>query len=134
MISEFRAGQPVDTSGLLAPVAALFTTALFSSVNARYTRSDDDIYPPAVAARLPRGTRVLVTCGTADTNVPCSTTPPLTAALARAGTTGPGLRVLTGVDHLLHPAGTQDNDAVLAPAAVAALQAFARPWATGAKP
>jgi uncharacterized protein len=130
VISEFRAGQPVDTSGLLPAVADLFTEALFSPDNARYTRSDDDIYPPAVAGQLPRGTRVLVTCGTADTNVPCSTTPPLLAALARAGATGPGLRVLTGVDHLLHPAGTPVNDPILAPAAVAALQAFARPWAS----
>ena len=134
VIAEFRAGQPVNTAGLLAPVATLFTEALFSPANAGYTRSDDDIYPPAVAARLPRGTRVLVTCGTADTNVPCSTTPPLIAALARTGATGPGLQVLTGVDHLLHPAGTPANDAILAPAAVAALQAFTRPWATGSQP
>jgi alpha-beta hydrolase superfamily lysophospholipase len=129
VISEFRDGQPVDTSGLLPAIGELFTDALFSPYNARYTRSDDAIYPPAVAARLPRDTRVLVTCGTADTNVPCSTTPPLLAALARAGTTGPGLRVLSGLDHLLHPAGTAVNDPILAPAAVAALQAFARPWA-----
>jgi uncharacterized protein len=129
VISEFRAGQPVNTSGLLQPVAELFTDALFSPANVGYTRSDDAIYPPAVAARLPRGTRVLVTCGTEDTNVPCSTTGPLLAALARAGTTGPGLRVLAGLDHLLHPAGAAVNDAILAPAAIAALQAFARPWA-----
>jgi pimeloyl-ACP methyl ester carboxylesterase len=134
VIGEFRARQQVDTSGLLAPVAALFTDSLFSSANARYTRSDDDIYPPDVAARLPRGTRVLVTCGTVDTNVPCSTTPPLIAALAQAGTTGPGLQILTGLDHLLHPAGTPVNDPILAPAAVAALQAFGRPWATGGQP
>jgi uncharacterized protein len=130
VISEFRAGQPVSTSGLLAPVAELFTDSLFSPVNARYTRSDDAIYPPAVAARLPRGTRVLVTCGTADLNVPCSSTGPLLAALARAGTTGPGLRVLAGLDHYLHPAGTPVSDPILAPAAVAALQAFASPWAS----
>jgi alpha-beta hydrolase superfamily lysophospholipase len=129
VISEFRAGQPIDTSGLLPVVAEQFTDVLFSPVNVGYTRSDDAIYPPAVAARLPRGTRVLVTCGTEDQNVPCSTTGPLVAALARAGSTGPGLRVLAGLDHLLHPAGTAVNDPVLAPAAIAALQAFARPWA-----
>jgi uncharacterized protein len=130
VISEFRAGQPIDTSGLLQPVAEQFTDVFFSPVNARFTRTDDAIYPPAIAARLPRGTRILVTCGTADLNVPCSTTGPLLAALARAGTTGPGLRVLADVDHLLHPPGTPVNDPILAPAAITALQAFARPWAS----
>lgn len=124
------AGQPVSTAGLLPSIAALFTESIFSPDNARYVRSDDDIYPPAVAARLPRGTRVLVTCGTADTNVPCWTTAPELAALARSGTTGPGLQVLPGIDHLLHPAGTPTNDQILAPAAVVALQDFDRPYAS----
>jgi hypothetical protein len=132
VIREFRAGQPVSTSGLLPSIAEQFTDVFFSPDNQRYVRSDDAIYPPAVATRLPRGTRVLVTCGTADTNVPCDTTRPLLAALARAGTAGPGLRVLAGVDHLLHPSGTPTSDPILAPAAVAALEAFARPWAQGA--
>jgi hypothetical protein len=123
VIGEFRAGKPVDTSGLLPPVTALFTS-LFSPANARYVRSDDAINPPTVAARLPGGTRVLVTCGTADTNVPCSTTSALVAALARARTAGPGLRVLQGLDHFLHPAGAPVNDAVIAPAAEAAIQQF----------
>lgn len=127
VISEFRGHEPVDTGGLLPGIAALFTHDLFSHVNTRYTRSDDAIDPPAVAAQLPRQTRVLLTCGTADTNVPCLTTPPLLIGLALAGTTGPGLRVLSGVDHLLHPAGIPTNAAVLAPAAVAVLRAFARP-------
>jgi uncharacterized protein len=134
VISEFRAGQPVSTAGLLPSIAALFTQSLFSPDNARYVRSDDDIYPPAVAARLPPGTRVLVTCGTADTQVPCSTTSPLLAALGTAGTTGPGLQVLPGLDHFLHPAGTPVNDAILAPAAVAALHDFARPYAEAGTP
>lgn len=129
VIAEFRAGRPVSTAGLLAPIAALFNQALFSPVNVRYTRSDDAIYPPATAARLPAGTRVLVTCGTADQNVPCGTLPPLLAGLARAHTSGPGLRVLPGLDHLLHPAGASANDAVLAPSAVAVLRAFLARWA-----
>jgi hypothetical protein len=37
--------------------------------------------------------------------------------------------VLSGIDHLLHPAGTTANDPILAPAAVAALRGFARPYA-----
>jgi hypothetical protein len=46
-----------------------------------------------------------------------------------AGTTGPGLKVLTGINHLLHTPGTADNDAVLAPSVVAALVAWAQPFA-----
>ncbi len=128
-ISEFRAGQPVDISGLAPGVVQLITPELLSPVNARYVRSDDAVYPPSVAARLARGTRVLVTDGTADTNVPVSTIKPLVSALTAAGATGPGLRVLDGVDHLLHLPGVSDNTQVLAPSAVAALQEWARAYA-----
>jgi hypothetical protein len=40
------------------------------------------------------------------------------------------LRVLPGLDHLLHPAGTPGNDALMAPSAIDAVRAFAAPWAT----
>jgi uncharacterized protein len=76
------------------------------------------------------GTRVLVTDGTADTNIPVSTISPLASALTGAGTTGPGLVVLTGVNHDLHMPGTPDNDPVLAPSVTAALKAWAQPYAT----
>ena len=49
-------------------------------------------------------------------------------ALAATGTTGPGLRLLGGVNHLLHPPGTANDDQVLAPSVVAALQAWAQPY------
>jgi hypothetical protein len=49
--------------------------------------------------------------------------------LAGAGTTGPGLQVLAGVDHFLHHYGTPRNEPVLAPAVVAALTEWARPYA-----
>ena len=100
----------------------LITPRLLSPVNGRYVRSDDAVYPPSVAARLARGTRVLVTDGTADTNVPVSTIKPLVSALTAAGATGAGLRVLEGVNHLLHLPGVSANTQVLAPSAVAALQ------------
>jgi acetyl esterase/lipase len=128
-INEFRAGRPVDTSGLAPGVVQLITPELLSPVNARYVRSDDAVYPPSVAARLARGTRVLITEGTADTNVPVSTIRPLASALAAAGASGPGLRVLDGVNHLLHPPGVSANTPMLAPAAVAALRAWAAPFA-----
>ena len=128
-ISEFRAGQPVDTSGLAPGVAQLITPELLSPVNARYVRSDDAVYPPSVAAGLASATRVLVTDGTMDTNVPVSTIKPLVSALTAAGTTGPGLRVLDGVNHLLHLPGISDNAQVLAPSAVTALRDWAQPYA-----
>jgi uncharacterized protein len=126
-IAAFRAGQPVNTAGLAPGVAQLLAPELLTTANARYVRSDDAVYPPSVAARLPRATRVLVTDGTADTNVPLSTIKPLATALA--GTSGPGLRVLAGVDHLLHAPGVAENDQVLATSAVTALQVWARPYA-----
>ena len=127
-ITGFRARRPVDTSRLLPAVVNLLTPILLSAANAVYVRSDDAVYPPDVAARLPYGTRVLVTEGTDDLNVPPSTITPLLHALAAAGTTGPGLRLLSGVNHLLHLPGTANDDQVLAPSVVAALQAWARPY------
>jgi acetyl esterase/lipase len=127
-IAAFRAGRPVDTTGMLSTVVSLITPILLSPANAGYVRSDDAVYPPGLAARVPRGTRVLVTEGTADQNVPPSTITPLVQALAAAGTTGPGLRMLTGVNHLLHPAGTPDGTQALAPSAIAALEAWAGPY------
>ena len=52
----------------------------------------------------------------------------LALVLGSVGATGPGLRVLTGIDHFLHPAGASCNESVLAPAAVAALTEWARPY------
>ncbi|GAA5196403.1 alpha/beta fold hydrolase [Rugosimonospora acidiphila] len=123
-IAAFRSGEPVDLTGLLAPVAASLDI-FFGQANGRYTRSIDDIDPATVASRLPSGTRVLVTCGTVDTQVPCSTTPPLVDALHRAGTSGPGLFVLPRVGHDL-VVGTPEQS--LAPAVAAALRAFTAPW------
>lgn len=127
-ISDYRAGRPVpDPSDLIAPVATAFAS-VFSPNNAGFVRSEDPIYPPTVAAHLPEHPRVLLTCGAADTNIPCPTIPPVAHGLARAGTTGPGLRVLPNIDHELHTAGTPPNTQTLAPAVVAALNSFAQPW------
>ena len=128
-IAEFRAGRPVNVTGLAPGVVQLLTPWILTPANARYLRSDDAVYPPSLAARLPSGTRVLVTDGTQDTNVPLGTIKPLLSALAVAGTTGPGLRVLAGVNHLLHLPGIPANDQILAPSAAAVLQAWAQPYA-----
>ena len=129
-IGQFRAGQPVAADGLPPEVARILEPELRSAANARYVRTDDAVHPAQAAAGVAQGTRVLLTAGTRDTNVPMSAVRPLAAALAGAGTTGPGLRVLAGVDHFLHLPGTALNDPVLAPAVLAAVQEWARPYAS----
>ena len=129
-IAQFRAGQQVDTSGLLPQIVQQLTPELLTPGNAKVARTDDAVSPVDAAAKVAAGTRVLVTDGTADTNIPVSTISPLASALKGAGTTGPELKVLTGVNHLMHTPGTEDNDAVLAGSVVAALKAWAQPFAT----
>ena len=128
-IAQFRAGQQVDTAGLLPQIVQQLTPELLTPGNAKVSRTDDDVSPVDAAAKVAAGTRILVTDGTEDTNVPPSTISPLVRALAGAGTTGPELKVLTGVDHDLHMPGTAVNDAVLALSVVAALKAWAEPYA-----
>ena len=119
----------MDTSGLPPDVARMLQPELLSVANARYVRTDDAVDPAAAAAAVAAGTRVLLTVGTRNTRVPMSAAEPLAAALASAGTTGPGLRVLPGADHFLHLPGTALKTPVLAPEAAAALQDWARPYA-----
>ena len=128
-IAQFRAGQQVETDGLLPQIVQQLTPELLTPGNAKVARTDDLVSPVDAAAKVAAGTRVLVTDGTADTNIPVSTISPLASALKGAGTTGPGLKVLTGVNHYLHTPGTEDNDAVLAGSVVAALKAWAQPFA-----
>jgi hypothetical protein len=129
-IAQFRAGQQVDTSGLLPQIVEQLTPELLTPGNAKVARTDDEVSPVEAAAKVAAGTRVLITDGTTDTNIPVSTINPLATALTGAGTAGPGLKVLTGVNHLLHMPGTQDNDRVLAPSVVAAITAWSQPFAT----
>ncbi len=126
---DAAAGVEPHTLRLIAGVVSLITPILLSPANAAYVRSDDAVYPPDVAARLPGGLRVLVTDGTGDLNAPPGTITPLVGALAAAGTTGPGLRLLSGVNHFLHPPGASPDDQVLAPSAVAALRVWGQPYA-----
>jgi uncharacterized protein len=128
-IGEFRAGRPVDTSGLLPDVVRRLKPGLLVAENARYVRQGDAVPPVAAAAKVAPGTRVLVTAGTRDASIPVSAIKLLAVVLAGVGTTGPGLQVLAGVDHFLHHSGTPRNEPVLAPAVVAALTEWARPYA-----
>ena len=129
VIGEFRAGRPVDTSGLLPDVVRRLRPGLLVAENARYVRQGDAVHPVAAAAKVAPGTRVLVTAGTRDASIPVSAIKLLAVVLAGVGTTGPGLQVLEGVDHFLHQSGTPRNEPVLAPAVIAALTEWARPYA-----
>jgi hypothetical protein len=127
-IGQFRAGAAVDLTGLLPSVVSALTPLILSPANGRYVRTDDAVDVPSYAAKLPGGIRVLVTDGSADFNVPPATIPPLINGLNSAGTTGPGLQTLSGLDHFLNQAGTQPNGAALAPAFLTALQNWAQPY------
>ncbi|VVJ17213.1 putative secreted protein [Amycolatopsis camponoti] len=118
-VTALREHRPVDTTDLPPVLARLFTA--FQGASGRFVDSDDAVYPPDAAAALRPGTRVLLTCGTNDTQVPCATTDALTAALRRAHVGGPGRVPLPGVDHLLHDADHADT---LAPAALDVLHRF----------
>ena len=129
VIGEFRAGRPVDTSGLLPDVVRRLRPGLLVAENARYVRQGDAVHPVAAAAKVAPGTCVLVTAGTRDASIPVSAIKLLAVVLAGVGTTGPGLQVLEGVDHFLHQSGTPRNEPVLAPTVVAVLTEWARPYA-----
>jgi uncharacterized protein len=118
-VADLRAHRPVDTAGLPPSIAALFQA--LGGVNRRFVETDDAVDPAEVARRLAPGTSALLTCGTADPQVPCDMTTALTAALRAAHTTGPGRVVLAGVDHSLsEPA----QPGTLAPSVIAALERF----------
>ncbi|MBN6039061.1 alpha/beta fold hydrolase [Amycolatopsis sp. 195334CR] len=90
-VSNLRGGRPVDTTAMPAPLATLFQS--LAGPNRRFVLTDDAVFPPDVARRLPR-TPVLLTCGTLDTQVPCHTTDQLAAVVGHRV-------VLPGVGHLM---------------------------------
>jgi hypothetical protein len=115
---------------MLPSVVGALAPLLLTPANARNARTDDAVDVATYAAKLPPATRVLVTDGTADYNVPPITIQPLVSALTAAGTSGPGLQTLTGLDHDLNPAGTPPNGAPLDPAFLTALRGWAQPYAS----
>jgi alpha-beta hydrolase superfamily lysophospholipase len=131
-IAAFREGHQPSLAGIVPAFAQTLSSMLLSPSNINYDRTDDEISPVAAAQKVAPGTRVLVTDGTADTNIPPSTIGPLVRALRAAGTTGPGLQRIQGMNHDLHLPGTAANDPVLAPAVVAAIKAWAAPYASTA--
>ncbi|MGW4484251.1 alpha/beta fold hydrolase [Amycolatopsis sp. NPDC004368] len=114
VITDFRAGRTLDYTGMSPQLAGFLQQAIFSHANLKFVRSDDAVYPPAVARP---GPRVLLTCGTADTQVPCWTTAGLAAKLHTRPRPLP-------VDHFQHAPGTAVDDQVLDPSVVTAIDQF----------
>ena len=54
-IGEFRAGRPVDTSGLLPGMVRRLRPGLLVAQNARYVRQGDAVHPMAAAAKVAPG-------------------------------------------------------------------------------
>lgn len=124
-IVDFRTRGSATTAGMSQPVAAIFESVV-NPTDAAYEREDDRVVPANYAAKVARGTKVLVTDGTRDPNVPPSTIDPFMRALRQAHVGGPGLKLLQGTDHDMHLASQPDTQAVLAPAATAAIKDWAR--------
>lgn len=120
-VTSLREHRPVETTDLPSVIAQLFEA--FQGPNARFVESDDAVYPPDTAAALRPGTKVLLTCGTNDAQVPCVTTNPLMTALRHAHAGRPGRVVLPEVDHLMHD---PDHPDTLAPPVLDALHRFTR--------
>lgn len=93
-IQEFRAtGQvPPDEPAGLKPV--------INAANAQALKQEDAVDPAAVAAKLPRGMPVLVTCSDADVQIGCQDVDLLVSGLTSAATKTDYVH-LTGVSHVL---------------------------------
>lgn len=128
-VTAFRARQPVSTDGMAPAVVDAVSPFFIKPTQPLYLRTWDAVRPGVLATKVARGTRVLVTDGTRDTNVPTATIAPFVAALKLAGTTGPGLKLIQDADHDMHLSSQSATQAVLAPAIVTDLQEWAVPYA-----
>jgi hypothetical protein len=93
-IQEFRA------TGKVPPDEPPGLKSVINAANALALKQEDDIDPAAVAAKLPRGMPVLVTCSDADTQVSCQNVDLLVSGLTSAATKTDYVH-LAGVSHVL---------------------------------
>ncbi|MDR3662867.1 MAG: hypothetical protein P4L86_21200 [Mycobacterium sp.] len=101
-------------------------SAILNSSNVKAVLETDAIDPLALAAKVPNGTPVLLTCSDSDVQAPCDAEKPLIAALAHTALT---VVQLKGVSHVLRddPSDNVANYAKpgpLAPQLVSALDGF----------
>ncbi|GAA0228736.1 alpha/beta hydrolase family protein [Cryptosporangium japonicum] len=112
-VADLRAHRPIGTEGMPPAVAELFRG--LAGPSRRYVETIDAVEPASLARRLPPGTRTLLTCGTADPQVPCDATTELAAVVGRV--------VLPGVGHLMTDPAAPGT---LAPSLLDAVHRFLR--------
>ena len=100
--------------------------AILNPGNAKAIEEADKIDPVALAAKIPAGTPVLLTCSDTDRQALCTTMKPLIDALAHTALT---VVELKGVNHVLRDDPTDSianlaKDAPLSPQLVNALDGF----------
>jgi uncharacterized protein len=100
--------------------------AILNPGNAKAIEDADKIDPVALAARIPAGTPVLLTCSDTDRQALCATMKPLIDALGHTALT---VVELKGVNHVLRDDPTDSianlaKDAPLSPQVVTALDGF----------
>ena len=125
-VAAVRAGSPLP-SDLPAALAGLFPSTVLT-----YLRTDDAIDPPSVAAQLPAGMPVLLSCSDADIQVACTDVEQLAAAATSAGA-DVTLSHLTDMAHTLKvdPSGTAahyGDDLPFSPQLRQAIGAWTQQW------
>ncbi|MGY4708197.1 alpha/beta hydrolase family protein [Mycolicibacterium sp. CBM1] len=126
-VAEWNAAvEQVRTKGTVPPKLPEGLSAILNPGNAKAVAEADAIDPLDLAARIPAGTPVLVTCSDADGQANCADMKPLTAALAHTALTFVQLK---GVNHVLRDdptdnVGNYAKPGPLSPQLTAALDQF----------
>ncbi len=118
--------QETRTKGTVAAKLPEGLSAILNPGNVKAVAEADAIDPLDLAARIPAGTPVLVTCSDSDAQANCADMAPLTAALAHTALT---FLQLKGVNHVLRDdptdnVGNYAKPGPLSPQLTAALDQF----------
>ncbi|MGE2732535.1 hypothetical protein ACQI4F_23965 [Mycolicibacterium vaccae] len=122
-----RAVEQIRTAGTVPEDLPDGLTAIVNPANVAAVVEADRIDPLALAAAVPAGTPVLLTCSDVDSQARCAAMAPLADALSHTDLT---LVELTGVNHVLRDDPTDSianyaKKAPLSPQVVEALEEFA---------
>lgn len=116
----------VRTKGTVPPNLPEGLGAILNPGNTKAIEEADKIDPVALAAAIPAGTPVLLTCSDTDRQAPCNTMKPLIDALGHTALT---VVELKGVNHVLRDDPTDNianlsKDGPISPQLVTALDGF----------
>jgi pimeloyl-ACP methyl ester carboxylesterase len=124
----WKAGMArLRATGTVPPNVPAGLSSILSPANALFLSQADRYDPARLAARLPAGLPVLVSCSNVDQNVTCGEVRHLLAGLA-AAPADTDFTMLTGVDHVLKqdPSGSSAGYAQPLPFSPQLLQALRR--------